>query len=575
MDKPDLDLDWELGLFKAVRALVRALRPAPALAYDASTVALLEDLRPRLTLLGRLVGPSDLEIHTARTQGGVRGHHLLLPEWIDATGDAELNAGAYLLRTLVGARVAQAGPAVSGDPILDAPVMAACVDRAVTELTDELPRFGPAWAAMRTAVPEPLLWGRLIVRDVCAGALADDDDDPTPRPTSEHDAKPIEDVVQIDLNEQRELELPIHAFEKVETAEAFNGTLRKQDGSDELDEQLEALEEVDLSHLVRGGPQTHSVLRAEVGLELEIPHVQRIAPGERAVLYDEWDMRAKRFRRDWCAVYPTPLPLPASTPWVDQATADTRRQADALRAELVRQRTRPRHQPRQRDGDAIDLDAWVDGWADRAAGRDPGDRMYVQTRPQERELATLVLLDVSLSTDAWVAGRRVLDLCRQAVLVLGQATDGLGDVLSVMAFASHTRNQVRAFTVQDWGEPWSMGRRRLELLRPQGYTRIGPALRHAAHHLDQSGCPRRLLLVLTDGKPTDYDRYEGRYGLADVRRAVRDIRGGGTAVHAVAFDTHARPGLTRMMGPGGWDLVHRLEQLPQALGTAVARLQPA
>ena len=85
-----------------------------------------------------------------------------------------------------------------------------------------------------------------------------------------------------------------------------------------------------------------------------------------------------------------------------------------------------------------------------------------------------MLLDVSLSTDAWVANRRVLDVAREAVLVLGEVAHRFADPLQVLAFASHTRNRCRVWTVRDWHEPWALGKARLGALHPQGYTRIGP-----------------------------------------------------------------------------------------------------
>ena len=183
-----------------------------------------------------------------------------------------------------------------------------------------------------------------------------------------------------------------------------------------------------------------------------------------------------------------------------------------------------------------------------------------------------MLLDVSLSADAWVDGARVLDVAREAVLVLGEVAHRLGDSLQVLAFASHTRNRCRVWTVRDWGEPWAAGRARLGALHPQGYTRIGPALRHATTELARTEADRKLLLLVSDGKPTDYDRYEGRYGVADVRQALREAEARGVSTHALAVDAVAGAHLPSMLGPGAWHVLPHPRRLPEALTTVYGRL---
>ncbi|MCP5025867.1 MAG: VWA domain-containing protein [Actinomycetia bacterium] len=132
-----------------------------------------------------------------------------------------------------------------------------------------------------------------------------------------------------------------------------------------------------------------------------------------------------------------------------------------------------------------------------------------------------------------------------------------------MAFASHTRNQVHVWDVLGWDEQWSSARARLGLLSPQGYTRIGPALRHATADLLEVDAQRKLLLLLTDGKPSDYDRYEGRYGVADVRQAVREAANSSIWLHGLAVQASAQDYLPSMLGSGRWDLLTNPNDLPE------------
>ena len=299
-------------------------------------------------------------------------------------------------------------------------------------------------------------------------------------------------------------------------------------------------------------------------------HVEEVGADERAVLYDEWDARAGRYRKGWCRVYPSALP-PGGGAWARQTLPAHRRTIDRLYGQLLRRRDRLRARPRSLQGADVDVDALCDAWATLAARRSPSPRLYVESARVRRDVATLVLLDVSLSTDSWVADRRVLDVARDSVLVLGEVLDRLGEEVEVLAFASHTRHKVRCWTVRGWGEPWSVGRGRLSLLSPQGYTRIGPALRHANARLAARSETCRDLILVSDCKPTDYDRYEGRHGVADVRKALAEGARVGVRTHALAIDAAASGWLPAMFGAARWSVLPSPERLPDALVRAAVR----
>ncbi|RME22279.1 MAG: hypothetical protein D6798_16195 [Deltaproteobacteria bacterium] len=578
MGGPQLELDWEEGLFRALRGFWRRLarRPAP---IDQGRAATLASLERRLSVLASLVAGAPIRVLPARGRGGLRGDDLLLPPTIDIAPDAESNAGLYLLGAVVGGAIHRLQPDVPRDPAERESASARVLDQAVAVLVDELPAFGPAWDAARdlerrAGRAESCLWGALIPVDGDRSERIGDEEGTAPpaADSSQVQAPPVEELHVHDLDEEEALALPVHSFEKVEMAEPFNGTLRQLDGEDDLQAHLEALEEVPLGDLLRGGPQAHSLIQADIALDADIPDVAHVEADEPFESYDEWDGRRRRYRPGWCRVYPTALPR-GDDAWAAAALQRHRRTVETLYGQVLRHRDRLRAAPRQADGEDVDIDAVTDAWATIAAGHSPTDRLYVRQARQERDLATTVLLDVSLSTDAWVDDRRVLDVARESVLVLGEVADRLGDALQVIAFASHTRHRVRAWTVRDWHEPWRIGRGRLGLLRPQGYTRIGPALRYATAQLCATSARHRLLLLVSDGKPTDYDRYEGRYGMADVRQALREAARAGVRTHALAIDAVAQDWLPAMLGPGAWSILPHPADLPAALTRAWGRLR--
>ncbi len=119
--------------------------------------------------------------------------------------------------------------------------------------------------------------------------------------------------------------------------------------------------------------------------------------------------------------------------------------------------------------------------------------------------------------------------------------------------------------------PWATGKARLGALSPQGYTRIGPAIRHATAGLSKVEAKQRLLLLITDGKPNDFDRYEGRHGVEDVGKAAREAKEEGISVFALGIDPKAAASLPSMFGVGGWRVLRHITQLPEALVEAYGR----
>jgi nitric oxide reductase NorD protein len=258
--------------------------------------------------------------------------------------------------------------------------------------------------------------------------------------------------------------------------------------------------------------------------------------------------------------------------WARSALARHRRSIEDLERRVAHHRAGLRAIDRQLDGEDVDLAALVDERAARAAGHGGDPRLYVRQEHRRRDFATTVLLDVSLSTDGWVRGHRVLDVARDAVLVLGEVADRLGDRLRVLAFSSETRHRCRVREVRGWNEPWSLGRARIGALRPDGYTRIGAALRHASADLAAVSAERKLLLLVSDGQPTDVDRYEGRYGIADVRQALREAETSGLRAHALAVAAEARDWLPGMFGAGAWHVLPHPERLARVLTEVYGRL---
>jgi nitric oxide reductase NorD protein len=346
---------------------------------------------------------------------------------------------------------------------------------------------------------------------------------------------------------------------------------RADDDSDEGNARAVA-DDMDTLAIAAGGERAASRVRFDLDLPSAAADDRPLGPGQ---LLPEWDWRARRLIDKHCSVQTlvaTPAEPYTPPPALRAVARRVRRRMELLRAA-------PRRLHGQRDGDQLDLDAWVRHRSDAAAHEPALDTPPIWCRHEcvERSLATLLLADLSLSTDAYATPHaRVIDLIREALFVFGEALAASGDPFEMLGFSSVRRQHVRMQHLKGFDEAWSAAARdRVGAVKPGYYTRMGAAIRHATARLASRPERQRLLLILTDGKPNDLDVYEGRYGLEDTRHAVQAARAAGLTPFAVTVDEHAHDYLPLLFGRNGYALVHRPQDLVQRLAGLYATLTRA
>lgn len=229
----------------------------------------------------------------------------------------------------------------------------------------------------------------------------------------------------------------------------------------------------------------------------------------------------------------------------------------------------------QPDGEEVDLDTWVQIAADRASGMPTADQgLYRAQVNQQRDLACLLLADLSLSTDAYVSNHaRTIDVIRDSLLLFSEALTATGDSFALCGFSSLRRGNVRFQHLKRFDERYSgQVRGRISSIRPGYYTRMGAAIRHATTLLSRQKNQQRLLLMLTDGKPNDLDQYEGRYGIEDTRMALHEARRQGLRPFCVTIDSEANDYLPHLFGAGGYVVIRKPEDLPKELPLLYAQM---
>jgi nitric oxide reductase NorD protein len=357
-------------------------------------------------------------------------------------------------------------------------------------------------------------------------------------------------------------------MENIFTWGEFARVDRAGEDNEDLDAAAEAAASIDTFSVTRDGRSTAARLRFDLDLPSAGCDDRPLGPG---ILLPEWDYRSRRLQPDFCRVQP----MLASQAEPCVLPARLRRTAARLRAQFRQLAPARRWLDRQSDGAEPDLDAWLRFRAERS-GRQAvaSDRLYRDLRSGSRDLACLLLADLSLSTDSWVNdSARVIDVIRDSLWLFAESLSATGDRFAMYGFSSRRRDPVRVHQLKTFDEPYNARvRGRIDAIRPGYYTRMGAAIRHAGRLLAEQPADRRLLLLLTDGKPNDLDHYEGRYGVEDTRHALQQAREQGLQPFCVTVDRKAGDYLPHLFGGSNYVVIHRPAQLPRALPLLYARL---
>jgi hypothetical protein len=283
--------------------------------------------------------------------------------------------------------------------------------------------------------------------------------------------------------------------------------------------------------------------------------------------YPEWDYRAKNYRPDWVSLYENLHPSGAA-----QKIDDLLKKHAALAKQLKRllDLLKPQNAVRvrfQEEGTDLDLDIAIRSLIDFKSGVTPDPRINMSHRHDGRNIAVTLLLDLSASLDDIPAGckQSILELSQEAVALLSMAIDELGDPFAIAGFSSNTRHQVRYQHIKGFNEKWDDEvKSRLAAIEAGYSTRMGAAIRHAGHYLSHQQTDKKLLLILTDGEPSDVDADDAFSLIADTAQAVKELDQAGVYTYCINLHPHPDEYVQDIFG-NQYTVIDRVESLPEKL----------
>jgi len=284
--------------------------------------------------------------------------------------------------------------------------------------------------------------------------------------------------------------------------------------------------------------------------------------------YPEWDYTVQNYRPDWTTVYEG-IQAEGDAAHIDELLAKHQLLAKRLRkiVDMLKpqQRKRVRY---QEEGDELDVDILIQSMIDLRSGTIPETRFYQSHVRDGRDIAVLLLLDLSESINETPEGATstILQLSQEAVSLMAYAVDSLGDPFAVAGFSSNTRHEVRYTHFKGFKEVWGeKPKARLASMEAGYSTRMGAALRHAGLYLEQCSQEKRLLLILTDGEPHDIDVQDARYLKEDTHTAVNELDAKGISSYCITLDPNADEYVSQTFGINRYTIIDKVQQLPEKL----------
>jgi len=317
----------------------------------------------------------------------------------------------------------------------------------------------------------------------------------------------------------------------------------------------------DLDEITIGKKQANLASRIKMDLDMQ-PDMTEIYPLGKGHLIDEWDYRKNDYLINYVRIKPqvtlnvTPIEVPKR---LKKTVKKIQGELDLLALDRIKNDKLPY-------GDEINMDTWIDykGHLNKSMHH---QNFYTTYEKKSRDMATLILADVSLSTEGGITQEvRIIDVIKDGLMVFSEALEKLGDSFSIYSFSSLQNKKVYFNIIKNFKDKYSdLIRGRIDSMQPQYYTRLGAAIRESAKILDKQQAANKLLLIISDGKPNDEDRYDGRYGIEDTKKAIEEVKKKGITPFCITVDLDAKEYLSYLFGRNGFAVVRDGQKLPKVI----------
>lgn len=317
----------------------------------------------------------------------------------------------------------------------------------------------------------------------------------------------------------------------------------------------------DLDEITVGQKQANLSARIKMDLEL-LPDNTITYPLGKGHFVDEWDYQKNDYLVKYARILPQitlqviPIELPQR---LKKTVKKIQVELDLLQLDRIKEDSLPY-------GDELNMDSWIEYMSHQNKSMHH-QNFYTTYKKKTRDMATLLLADISLSTEGGITQEvRIIDVVKDSLMVFSEALERLEDKFAIYTFSSLQNKKIYFNIIKNFKDKYNaLIRGRIESIKPQYYTRMGAAIRESTKILDKQQSNNKLLLIISDGKPNDEDRYDGRYGIEDTKKALQEAKKKGITPFCITIDLDAKEYLNYLFGHNGYAIVRDGQKLPKVL----------
>lgn len=356
-------------------------------------------------------------------------------------------------------------------------------------------------------------------------------------------------------------------FDYTKTIESYKSGKKEINNKDELKNHLDALNEIDINETFLTNEISKSIFSKEL-TQKNFFNIKDIIRKEKykKFIYDEWDAKNKQYKKNWCTVY--------------EKTVNNNNKKEENFKKIIQKNNNLINniklnikkilkiitwKDKQLDGGEIDIESAINMFSSIKAGYSTNEKLYIKKTNSNKKLSILILLDSSLSTDSLIKKTKIIDFIKEITIIISESIKEIAKYLLISTFNSNTRQECNYFIIKNKNETWDKSKYKILNIKPNGYTRIGAALRHSIKKIKNFKTKKKLIILISDNKPTDFDKYEGIYGIEDINRVIKESKKLKIILKSITIKSNQNTYFSKMLGKKNFFEIEKKNQIKEII----------
>lgn len=311
----------------------------------------------------------------------------------------------------------------------------------------------------------------------------------------------------------------------------------KNTDNDSLDENSDILKSLDLNYRIKNTQNSTSILKTKTLNNVHTSNINNKKHNLKKYPYKEWDFKIKKYKNNWCNIFLKTQHMSNSENQIYIHNVIKLYKTDIKKlSEKISLITNEKiWKKKQLHGEEIDFDTLVENYTE--VKNENFSKIYKFKKKLIKNITILLLFDSSLSTDGYMKEKKIIDVIKELTIILTCSIKNYISEHLIATFYSNTRHDCTYKIIKNLKEKDIKSN--IKAINANGYTRIGPAIRHSIKELKKTHSKKKIIILITDGNPTDYDEYEGEYGINDIKFAITEAKK--SKISTTCIITHTQP----------------------------------